>query len=109
MRITGQLLDAVTVLVAIYDPAFEADWEFCALFKAEPTEQTVQMVSRHMRDPDNPEDCELLPGTGSNRSQCDVWQPYFYRKAMEMLNFKLYDDSLPSTQKELPLPKDPQK
>ena len=110
MYISAEKLDDNTVLVVGYDPSADQKWEMCTVFKALRPENTVQLVSKHRRNPLRHEICE--PPSSFSESEQEFFNkvlPRFYDRAMKVFGFTLFDDSLPAEQKNLPFQDGPQK
>ncbi len=109
MYISAQKLDDETVLVVGYDPQDDPKWEMCAVFQALRPENTVQLISRHLRNHLKPEICELPSWfEDSELENLDKALPRFYAMAMKSFGFVPHDDSLPAEQKDLPFQDGPQ-
>lgn len=105
MYYSYQPLDADTVMVIGYDVDEDPDYELCAVFRGEETEQKVQLLERHRRgagklDQQNCDDFRNLDKL--TQATFELLMPKFYAVAMHAFNYKEIDEDLPA-QRDLPM------
>lgn len=105
MHIHYQLLDVSTVMVIGYDVDEDPDYELCAVFRGEETEQNVQLVERHRRGAgkENQTNCDDFKSLDKlTQAVFELLMPKFYAAAMHAFNYEEIDDSLPP-ERDLPM------
>lgn len=103
--LTYQLLDTDSVMVIAYDVDEDPDYELCASYKGEETEQKVHLLERHRRGADKltRQNCEDFKNLDKlTQAVFELLKPKMYAAAMHALAYKEIDDDPPG-QENLPM------